>query len=132
MVPIVVGVVLAGAVALLATMCGWDRDRSFYPVVTIVVGSYYVLFAIMGGSSGTILTESLVGLAFLAAAVTGFRTSLWIVAIALAGHGVFDLVHGMFISNPGMPTWWPQWCATFDVALGAYFAWQLKSGKIRG
>jgi hypothetical protein len=113
-------------------MCGWDRDRSFYPVVTIVVGSYYALFAIIGGSSGTILTESLVGLTFLAAAVIGFKTSLWIVVIALAGHGVFDLVHGIFISNPGVPTWWPQWCSTFDVVLGAYFAWQLKSGKIRG
>ena len=43
--PVVVGVLLAPAVGLFATTIGLDRDRSFYPVVTIVTASYYALFA---------------------------------------------------------------------------------------
>ena len=40
---------------------------------------------------------------------------LWIVAAALAGHGVFDAVHGALVTNPGVPVWWPAFCLAFDV-----------------
>jgi hypothetical protein len=55
---------------------------------------------------------------------------LWAVAVALVGHGVFDFVHGMIISHPGVPGWWPQFCGSIDVALGAWVALQLKRGRI--
>jgi hypothetical protein len=41
--PYVVGIVLSLGVALLARRVGFDRDRSFYPTVLIVIASYYVL-----------------------------------------------------------------------------------------
>jgi hypothetical protein len=44
-VALVVGALLAFAVGLFATGIGLDRDRAFYPAVTIVVASYYALFA---------------------------------------------------------------------------------------
>ena len=50
-----IGVALAAAVAGLATVVGFDRDRSFGPTILIVVASYYVLFAVMGGSGLTVL-----------------------------------------------------------------------------
>jgi len=56
--------------------------------------------------------------------------SLWLVAVALAAHGVFDLVHARIITNPGVPGWWPQFCGAYDVAAGAYLAWMLKRGRI--
>ena len=68
---------------------------------------------------------------FLALAVTGFRWSLWVVAAALAAHGIFDLTHAAIISNPGVPNWWPDFCLAFDVTAAAYLAWLLKSGRIR-
>jgi hypothetical protein len=40
--------ILALAVGGLATVSGLDRDRAFYPTVTIVVASYYALFAVLG------------------------------------------------------------------------------------
>jgi hypothetical protein len=127
----VVGALLAFAVGLLATGSGLDRDRAFYPVVTIVIASYYALFAVMGASTHTLVLESLVGAVFLAAAVSGFRLSLWIVVVALAAHGIFDLSHGTVISNPGVPSWWPEFCLTYDVTAAAYLAWLLRSGHIR-
>src|SRR3954467_15696869 len=110
MLPYVVGAVLSIGVALFARRVGFDRDRAFYATVLIVVASYYVLFAVMGGG-GNVLVAELLGMSvFGAAAVLGFKLSPWIVAAGLAGHGVFDSFHGRVITNPGMPAWWPAFC----------------------
>jgi len=61
----------------------------------------------------------------------GFRLSLWVVVIALGAHGVFDLAHGMAISNPGVPSWWPAFCLAYDATAAGYLAWRLTSGHIR-
>jgi hypothetical protein len=130
-VALVVGALFALAVGLFATGIGLDRDRAFYPVVTIVIASYYALFAVIGASTQALILESLVGTVFLATAVSGFKSSLWLVVAALAAHGIFDLGHGTVVSNPGVPSWWPQFCLTFDVTLAAYLAWLLRRGRLR-
>jgi len=130
-VALLVGAFLALAVGLFATATRLDRDRAFYPTVTIVIASYYALFAVMGASTDALMLESVVIAVFLAFAVFGFRSSLWLVVLALAAHGVFDLVHGRVISNPGVPAWWPAFCLTYDVAAAAYLAWLLKSNRVR-
>jgi len=131
MVALAVGVFLALAIGLMATTVGLDRDRAFYPTVMIVIALLYALFAVMGGSTHALIVESLVGAVFLATALYGFRSSLWLVAVALAGHGVFDLFHGTVVSNPGVPAWWPAFCSAYDIVAAAYLAWLLKSGRIR-
>ena len=123
---LIVGGVLALLVGAMATAVGLDRDRAMYPLVTLVVASYYVLFAAMGASPGVLALEAFAGAAFVIAALVGFRSSLWIVVAALAGHGVFDLVHGHVIHNPGVPHWWAHFCSAYDVAAAAYLAWLLK------
>ncbi len=128
---LIVGTLLAIGVGLFATGTGLDRDRAFYPTVTIVVAAYYVLFAAMGGGQHALVVEILVGLAFVVAAAMGFRSSLWIAAAALAGHGVFDIFHGKVIANAGVPAFWPSFCASYDVTAAAYLAWLLKRGRIR-
>jgi hypothetical protein len=130
-VALLIGVVLAFAVGLLATVSGLDRDRAFYPTVTAVIASYYALFAVMGGSPQALVFESLIGAVFAAAAVWGFRSSLWLVVGALAAHGVFDLGHGRVISNPGVPSWWPAFCLAYDIAAAGYLAWVLMTRRIR-
>lgn len=123
--PYVIGTVLALAVGAYATAMRLDRDRAFYPTVLIVVASYYVLFAVMGGSARTIAIEALIAGGFAVVASLGFRRSLWLVAAALAAHGLQDLVHARLVANPGVPAWWPAWCAGYDVAAAAYLAWRL-------
>lgn len=129
--PLMVGLLLALAVGRFATVVGLDRDRAFYPTVMIVIAALYALFAVMGSSTHALVLESLVGAVFVAGAVLGFRSSLWLVAVALAAHGVFDLVHARIIHNPGVPAWWPQFCGAYDVAAGAYLAWLLRRGQIQ-
>jgi hypothetical protein len=114
------------AVAGFATAIGLDRERAFYPTVLIVIASYYVLFAVMGGSSRALLVEIIVASGFLISAVLGFKRSLWFVVAAIVGHGVFDFVHHWLVENPGVPGWWPGFCLTFDVVLGVRLAVRLK------
>jgi hypothetical protein len=61
-----------------------------------------------------------------AAAVAEFKSSPWIVVVALAGHGVFDAVHGHVIENAGVPAWWPAWCLAYDVGAAAGLGWLLR------
>jgi Protein of unknown function (DUF3703) len=124
-----VGVALALGAGLFTSVAGLDRDRALYPVILIVIASYYDLFAVMGGSAA-LGWETGVFAVFLLAAVVGFRTNLWIVVVALVGHGLFDLVHGRLIANPGVPAWWPMFCLSYDAAAGAYLAWRLLCKKI--
>lgn len=124
--PFVLGIVLSAGVAVFARRTGFDRDRAFYPTVMIVIASYYVLFAAMSGSIRTVVIETVVMALFAAAAVAGFKSSSWIVVAALAGHGIFDAVHGFVVDNAGVPSWWPAWCLAYDVGAAAGLAWLLR------
>jgi hypothetical protein len=121
-----VGVLLALAVAVFARVVGLDRDRAFYPTVLVVVASCYDLFAVMGGSTQALYAELATTGVFLVAVVFGFKRNLWIVAAALAGHGLFDLVHPHLVDNPGVPAWWPSFCMAYDLAAAAGLGWLLQ------
>lgn len=128
--PVLIGALLALAVGLFTTAAGLDRDRALYPVVTLVVASYYALFAVMAGAMPALGLETLAGAVFLALAVAGFRGSLWLVVAALAGHGVFDLVHDAVIANPGVPAFWPGFCLAYDVVAALYLGWLIRSRRL--
>lgn len=117
-----IGLLLSLAVAGFARITGFERDRAFYPTVLIIIAHYYVLFAVIGASGQTLAIEIAVASAFLLAAILGFNRNLWLVAAAMAGHGVFDFFHHSLIENPGVPRWWPGFCLAFDVGLGGYLA----------
>jgi hypothetical protein len=125
----IIDVVLGLAIGLVTSIVGMDRDRVLYPAILIVIASYYVLFAIMGGGAA-IVSELVISVVFLVAAIIGFKTNLWVVAIAVIGHGVQDLFHSRLIENAGVPVWWPMFCATIDVIIGFYLACRLSSGQI--
>jgi hypothetical protein len=130
--PYVIGILLSAGVALFARKTGLDRDRAFYPTVMIVIALYYVLFAAMSGEVRTVLMESAVMTVFVASAVAGFRSSQWIVVAALAGHGIFDGLHGHVVENSGVPVWWPPFCLAYDVSAAAGLAWLLRRGGDAG
>ena len=126
-----VGISLALGVAIFGTLSRFERDRAFYPTMAIVIASYYELFSVMGGSSHDLGLETVAFVGFVALAVLGYKTNLWMAVIAIAGHGVFDLVHPHIVSNPGVPAWWPMFCMTYDVTAGLYLAYLLASSKVQ-
>jgi len=129
-VALIIGVLLALAVGVMGTTVGLDRDRAFYTTIMIVIAFLYSLFAVIGGSTQALVLEVLVGSAFLAMALWGFKSSLWIVVAALAAHGVMDLLHGRVIDNPGVPAFWPAFCSSYDLTAAAYLAWLIGNGRV--
>ena len=117
-----VGVVLAVFVCVFARSVGFDRDRAFYPSVLVVIASYYVLFAVMGGSMRALILESVVMTVFTLLAVAGFKRNLWLVVGAIAAHGASDPFHAYIVDNPGVPAWWPGFCMAIDVGIAAGLA----------
>ena len=81
-----IGLMLSLAVTGFATAIELDRERAFYPTVLIVIASYYVLFAVMGGSSRALLAEIIVASGFLLFAVPGFCLT-------------FDVVFGVWLAG---------------------------------
>jgi hypothetical protein len=125
----VVGILLALAVSLFASVIGFDRDRAFYPTVLIVIASYYGLFAVMGGSMQTLAVESVAMFVFFGIATVGFKRNAWLVVVGLVAHAIFDFVHGHIIENVGVPPWWPGFCLAYDATAGAYLAVLLLRAK---
>ena len=117
-----IGLLLSAGVIGLAVLVGLDRERAFYPTVMIVIAAYYVLFAAMTTSGRVLLIEIAVASGFLLLAVIGYKRTLWLVAGALVGHGVFDVLHPFLFANPGVPRWWPGFCMVCDVILGGLLA----------
>ena len=113
-----IGLTLALAVAAFARISGLDRERAFYSTLLMVVGHYYVLFAILGGDMQALAVDGIGLIVFASVAVSGFRGNYSLVAIGLAAHGIFDALHGHIIANAGVPEWWPAFCGSYDIAAG--------------
>jgi hypothetical protein len=120
-----VGFSLALAVSLDGTVAGLDRERAFYTSIALAVGTYYILFAVMAGSSETLIREIAAYAVLAAVAVLGFCRNFWLVVVALVGHGVFDVFHAGLIVNDDVPSYWPMFCMSYDVTAGLYLAWLL-------
>ncbi len=116
----IIGILLALIVCGTAAFVGLDRDRALYPTMLIVVASYYVLFAAMGGGNEALLLEVAISAAFVVAAIAGFKLNLWLVVGGLAVHGLFDFTHHLVLRNPGVPVWWPGFCLAFDVTAAIF------------
>jgi hypothetical protein len=131
LVGVVVGVVLGVFVWLFGRLVGLDRERAYYATILAVVALYYALFAVMGSSLHALLLESIAIVAFFVLTALGFKRSQWFVVAGLVGHGVYDCFHGLLITNPGMPVWWPPFCASIDITMGGFLAWIILSREAK-
>lgn len=118
MLPLFVGAGLAIVLAVGARITRADQDRSFFPTILIVIATYYVLFAFM--SSEAIVEEIVVASVFTIAAIAGGIVWPVLVGMAIFLHGVFDFLRPAVISNSGVPAWWPAFCGSVDILLGAW------------
>jgi hypothetical protein len=126
-----IGVVLALMVGSSLTLLGMDRDRSLYPAIMMVIAVLYLLFAVMGGSNEALVAEAPFTALFIGLSVAGFRSTLWFVVAALAGHGVYDMIHPHLFRNPGVPAFWPAFCSAYDLVAAVYLAVLISRDRIR-
>ncbi len=128
---LLIGLVMAPATGALWLAAGLDRERGFYPAVVMAIASYYVLFAVVGGSAGAVLGELAILAVFVLLAIAGFRYGRWLLVFALALHGVLDAVHPWLVHNAGAPPWWPAFCGAYDVALACWLIMRWSAGEWR-
>lgn len=122
---LLVGVLLGLGVLAFAAVVGFDRVRAFYPILLMVIATYYVLFATMEGSPVGLVLEAAIMSAFVTASVAGLRWNLWVVVVGLAGHGLLDALHPRLPIESGAPTWWPPFCMAFDLVAAGWLALRL-------
>ncbi len=127
---LLIGVILAMVLGIFGTVVGFDRDRSYYATVLAVIGLLYGLWAVMSGSTTTLLLESIGIVVFLILSVLGFKKSQWFLVAGLAAHGVYDYFHGHLFTNSGVPAFWPMFCGSYDVTAAAYLAWLIRRRRI--
>jgi hypothetical protein len=122
-----VGVVSAGVGVLLFKVWGIETTRWAYPVLLAEFPVNYWAFAIYGSDSAALPKEILASAVFLAVAYIAYRfrsvVTLLLLAVGYFLHAAYDCYHDSFFSNAGTPTWWPEFCGSADILLGAYVAY---------
>ncbi|HBS05563.1 MAG TPA: hypothetical protein DEA96_11390 [Leptospiraceae bacterium] len=99
-------------------LLGYNRDRSYYTTILIVIALIYVLFGFMEGTAQRILVESVIALIFIAAAILGERLSHMITGVFIILHGIFDVMHPQLLPGKVVPEWYPLFCLYVDLMLG--------------
>jgi hypothetical protein len=121
------GAVIAVVVVLLFKARRLEEARWAYPVLLATFPVNYWVFAIYASDSAALLKEFLVGLAFLAVAYIACKFRSFVTLLLLTAgyvmHAAYDFCHNLFFLNAGAPTWWPEFCGSVDVLIGAYIAY---------
>lgn len=137
MIAAIVGAALGVLTILLARAI--RGERWLYSLGLLTLPSLYAFFALRVGDQAAAVGEMTYGLPFLAAgllfAFVSIRQSAVVVGSLWMLHGVYDLVHSRFVSNAGVPDWYPAFCFMVDVVVGAYLLWlsrRLPNANLRG
>ena len=98
-----------------------------YSIGLLVLPGLYVLFALKAGVLAVGGKELVYGSPFVVAglvfAFASVRNSAVVVGAFWILHGMYDLSHAQFFTNVGVPVWYPVFCFSVDVVVGAYLLW---------
>ena len=117
--PLLAGIAFGGATVAILRGTGMARDRATGPTLLAAIALFYPVFAIENGSGAEIAVHVAIAVAFLAVAVVGHARWLALVAVAMIGHGLFDIAAYALTDGPA-PRWWGPFCLSVDVVLGAW------------
>lgn len=117
--PVGAGLVSALAIAVILRGHALLRHTGTLAVLLGAIAAFYPVFAIEAGSA--VIFHFAVFALFLAVALLGLRRGAVVLALGLAGHGLFDLAMGL--AGSPAPDWWAAFCGTLDIAL-AVLVWR--------
>lgn len=102
-------------------------QRWLYSLGLLTLPSLYAFFALHAGEQAVGVKEMIYGVPFvvvgLVFALVSVRQSAVVVGAFWILHGLYDLTHSRFITNAGVPGWYPVFCFSVDVVIGAYLLW---------
>jgi len=113
-------------------------QRWMYALGLLTLPGLYIMWALRAGEKSVGVAELVYGIPFIVAGVlfasVSVRRSAQLVGAFWILHAVYDLAHGRFFSNPGVPAWYPVFCFSVDVVVGAYLLWlsqRIPEGNLR-
>jgi len=87
----------------------------------------YAFFALHAGEQAVGVKEMIYGIPFvvvgLVFAFLSVPHSALVVGAFWMLHGLYDLTHSQLFTNAGVPSWYPVFCFSVDVVIGAYLLW---------
>jgi hypothetical protein len=102
-------------------------ERWLYSLGLLTLPGLYASFALRAGEQAVGAKEMIYGVPYVVAglvfAFVSVRQSAVVVGVFWLLHGLYDLVHGQFFTNPGVPAWYPVFCFVVDAVIGAYLLW---------
>jgi hypothetical protein len=102
-------------------------QRWLYSLGLLALPGLYAFFALQAGEQAVGVKEMIYGVPFvvvgLVFAFVSVRLSAVVVGAFWILHGLYDLTHSQFITNAGVPVWYPVFCFSVDVVVGAYLLW---------
>lgn len=125
MIEALIGVAVGVLTVVLARVI--RAERWMYALGLLTLPSLYALFAMRAGEQAVGVKEMLYGIPFvivgLVFAFVSIRQSAVVVGAFWILHALYDLTHSQFITNAGVPAWYPVFCFSVDVIVGAYLIW---------
>ena len=124
-----IGALIGAAVGVLTIVSARliRGERWLYSLGLLTLPSLYAFFALQAGEQAVAVTEMSYGLPYVVAglvfAFVSVRQSAVVVGIFWLLHGLYDLVHSQFITNTGVPGWYPIFCFVVDAVVGSYLLW---------
>lgn len=102
-------------------------QRWLYSLGLLTLPGLYAFFALQAGERAVGVKEMIYGVPFIVVglvfAFVSVRRSAVVVGAFWVLHGLYDLTHSQFITNAGVPGWYPVFCFSVDIVIGAYLLW---------
>jgi hypothetical protein len=102
-------------------------QRWLYSIGLLTLPSLYANFALLAGEQAVAVKEMIYGIPFVVAglvfAFVSIRQSAVVVGAFWILHALYDLTHSQFFTNIGVPGWYPVFCFSVDIVIGAYLLW---------
>ncbi len=114
----IAALIVTGSILGAGFLLGYNRDRSYYSTILIVIALIYVLFGFMEGEPRRIIVEAVIALLFIVAAIIGERLTHMITGLFIILHGIYDVFHPQLLPGEAVPTWYPLFCLYVDLMLG--------------
>lgn len=136
MIEALVGVAVGVLTIVLARLI--RGQRWLYALGLLTLPSLYASFALHAGEQAVGVKEMIYGVPFIVVglvfALVSVRQSAVVVGAFWILHGLYDLTHSQFFTNAGVPGWYPAFCFSVDVVIGAYLLWlsrRIANGNLR-
>lgn len=119
--PVLIGLVLAGVTVAVLMLFSKEKAVELAALLLAVIAAIYIGFSLSDGRKPLQQQEISVAVLFIIVALLGMWVSPWFLMMGFLGHGVWDWLHHTNHLQTDVTTWYPPFCAAYDLGVGVGF-----------